>query len=126
MKMKIRYTKRRLRSYLIFGVIWLILGISAIAINPENIFGYGYWVIGALCFGAYLFESKQQYLTIENGIVSKNQLLPQKINLNEVKQVKKFAGDYILKTDSAELRIHTKRIEKESLGELEAVLEKIG
>ena len=123
--MKIRFTKKRLKHYLIFGILWLILGTTAVISNSDNVFNYGYLIIGILYFGTYLFENNKQYLTIENGIISKNHLIPKKVNLNEIKRIKKFAGDYILKTDSTELRINTELIEEKSLSELNTVLENL-
>ncbi len=123
--MKIRFAKKRLKHYLIFGILWLVLGTIAIIFNSDNIFNYGYLIIGVLYLGTYLFENSKQYLTIESGIISKNHLIPKKINLNEIKQVKKFGGDYILKTDSTELRINTELIEGKSLVELDTVLESL-
>ena len=123
--MKIRFTKKRLKHYMIFGILWLVLGTIAVIFNSDNVFNYGYIVIGILYFGTYLFENNKQYLTIENGIISKNHLIPKKINLNEIKRIKKFAGDYILKTESTELRINTELIEENSLAELNTVLENL-
>ena len=123
--MKIRFTKKRLKHYLIFGILWLVLGTTAVIFNSDNIFNYGYLIIGILYFGTYLFENNKHYLTIENGTISKNHLIPKKINLNEIKRIKKFAGDYILKTDSTELRINTELIEKKSLAELNTMLENL-
>jgi hypothetical protein len=110
---------------LIFGIIWLVFGTTAVIINSENVFNYGYIIMGILYLGTYLFENNKHYLTIENGTISKNHLIPKKINLNEIKRVKKFAGDYILKTDSTELRINTELIEEKSLAELNTVLENL-
>lgn len=123
--MKIRFKKKRLKYYLIFGILWLVLGTTAVIFNPENFFSYGYLLMGILYFGTYLFENNKHYLTIENGTISKNHLIPKKINLNEIKRIKKFARDYILKTDSTELRINTELIEEKSLAELNTVLEKL-
>tara|TARA_R110001632_G_scaffold45215_3_gene114860 strand:+ start:395 stop:781 length:387 start_codon:yes stop_codon:yes gene_type:complete len=123
--MKIRFTKKRLKHYLIFGIIWLVFGTTAVIFNSENVFNYGYIIIGILYFGTYIFENNKHYLTIENGTISKNHLIPKKINLNEIKRIKKFAGDYILKTDSTELRINTELIEENSLEELNTVLENL-
>jgi len=123
--MKIRFTKKRLKHYLIFGMLWLVLGTTAVIFNSENVFNYGYLIIGILYLGTYLFENNNQYLTIENGTISKNHLISKKINLNEIKRIKKFAGDYILKTDSTELRINTELIEEKSLAELNNVLENL-
>lgn len=120
--MKIRYKKKRLKHYLIFGIIWLALGTIAVIFNSNIFFNYGYLIIGILYFGTYLFENNTQYLTIENGTISKNHLIPKKINLEEIKRIKRFAGDYVLKTDSTELRINTELIEEKSLRELDTVL----
>jgi hypothetical protein len=121
--MKIHYTKRRLRHSLVFGIIWIILGTAATIFNTKNIFNYGYLLIGVVYLGTHLFEKTKQYLTIEDGILTKNQLTPKKIDLNEIRQIKYFAGDYILKNESSELTINTELIEKESLEKLKVVLE---
>ncbi|UOX32707.1 hypothetical protein LXD69_11710 [Flavobacterium sediminilitoris] len=123
--MNIRFKKKRFRNYLIFGILWLVLGTIVIIFNSDNIFNYGYLVIGILYIGTYFFENKKQYLTIENGIISKNHLIPKKINLNKIKRIKKFAGEYILKTDETELTINTELIEEKSLAELNTVLENL-
>ena len=123
--MYIRFKKKRFRYYLIFGILFLVLGTTAVIFNSDNIFNYGYLVLGILYIGTYLFENKKQYLTIENGIISKNHLIPKKINLNEIKRIKKFAGDYILITNSTELKINTELIEEKSLAELNTLLENL-
>jgi len=123
--MNIRFKKKRFRYYLIFGILWLVLGTPAVIFDLNNPFSYGYLLLGILYIGTYLFENKKQYLTIENGIISKNHLIPKKINLNEIKRIKKFAGEYILKTDSTELKINTDLIEEKSLSELNTVLENL-
>ena len=123
--MKIRFTKKRLKHYKIYGILWSVLGITAIIFNPDNIFNYGYLIIGILHFGTYFFENNKQYLTIENGIISKNHLIPKKIKLNEINRIKKFAGEYLLETDSTELRINTELIEEKSLTALNTVLQNL-
>ena len=124
-KMKIRFTKKRLKHYLIFGILWLVFGITAVIFDSENVFNYVHLIIGILYFGTYLFENNKLYLIIENGIISKNHLIPKKINLNEIRRINKFAGDYILKTDSTELRINTELIEEKSLEELHTLLDNL-
>jgi hypothetical protein len=59
---------------------------------------------------------QKKHLTIENGIISKQSDTEKKYTWNEIKQIKKFAGDYILKSDSTELRINTELIEENSYG----------
>lgn len=48
-----------------------------------------------------------------------------KLNLTEIKRIKKFPRDYILKTDKKELTINTQIIEPDSLAELNTELEKL-
>lgn len=123
--MKIRFKKKRLRTYLILGVIWLALGTTSIIMNPDNFWSYGFIALGILHLGTYIFENKNQYLKIENGVITKQRLIPKKISLNEIKRIKKFAGDYILTTDSSELRINTHIVEEESLKQLDSLLQGI-
>lgn len=120
--MKIHYKKKRLNVNLIFGVIWIIFGVTAILFFSDNFFNYGYLALGVFYFILYIFESKRQYLTITNRTISKNQLITKKINLKDIKAIKKFAGDYKLKTDTTELTINTRLIEEKSLSDLETVL----
>jgi len=120
--MKIRYTKKRLQRFLIFGILWLVLAAAAIVFNLGSVFIYGYLILGIVFLAAYAFENSRQYLSIENGIISKNQLISKAINLNEIVQVSKFAGNYTVKSNSAELKINTAFIEQHSLAELKKVL----
>lgn len=125
-EMKIRYKKKRFYANLILGIVWIGLGIFAIW-EDDNIrwYDYGYIVFGTLYFGLFLFELLNEYLTIENGTIRKNSILGKRINLNEITEIKKFAGDYTLKTEKQELKIKTELIEKNSRVELIKILEKI-
>ena len=120
--MKIRYKRRRLRWNLIFGIFWLILAILAIPSNSDNYLNYGYIVAGLFFIGNHIFKSKNQYLTIENGSITLNNLIPKKVHLNDLKRIKKLDGDYILQTDKTELRIETRLIDKNSLKDLKTIL----
>jgi hypothetical protein len=42
------------------------------------------------------YQRQNKYLTIENGF-KENSPFGKKINLTDIKQIKKFAGDYIIK-----------------------------
>lgn len=123
--MKINYPKKRLRFQLIQGCIWIPLSVLSFFFEAPLFLSVGYLILGLLHMGLYLFENSKQYLSIENGILTKNQLTPKRINLNELTQIKKIAGDYILRTNQEELRINTAFIEKSSLLELDEVLSQL-
>ncbi len=76
-------------------------------------------------FRNLFLREKESYLTIENGIISVNQPFGKKINLTEIKRIKKLGGDYILKSDKKELTINTQIIDPNSLAELNTALKKL-
>jgi len=124
--MKIQYTKKRLRFNLAFGVVWGILGLAGIFFEEEGNWGmYGYLVVSILYFGLYFYQRANQYLNISNGNIKLNDLFGKKIAFNDIIQIKKFAGDYIIKTKNKELTINTQIIDPESLEDLHKVLAKI-
>lgn len=123
--MKIKFKKKRLFAHLIIGIIWMLLGIASLFFGDALGWTiYGYAVIGLLYIGHYLHDWTNQYLTIENGTIKKNGLygFSKKINLNDINWIKKFAGDYTLKTQNKELKIDTNLIDEQSLVELNKIL----
>ncbi len=111
--------------YLILGLVWIGLGILSVVTDDKIRWtDYGYLVMGILYIGHYLHDLTNQYLTIENGTIQKNGLygFGKKIKLNEINWIKKFAGDYTLKTEQSELKINTELIDKVSLTELNKIL----
>ena len=126
--MKIRFKKKRLYMSAILGIVWTGFGIYNI-LEDENLrwSDYIYLLVGILYIGHYLFDLINQYLIVENGTIRKNLLYgySKKINLNEINLIKKFAGDYTLKTDTQKLKINTDLIEEKSLADLNEILQKL-
>ena len=124
--MKIRYKKKKLKINLIFGLIWFVFGLVQLFFNDfSRWIDYG-WIVMALTYiGVYSYEYLYQYLTIQNGMIQVNSLFGKKIYLTEIKRIKKFAGDYILKTDKTELTINTLIIDPNSLEDLNTELKKL-
>ena len=124
--MKIGYKKKHLNVNLIIGLFWLIwFFVRVFEKNEPNWTDYGWIVIFLMYLGLYFYQKNYKYLTIENGIINVNGPFGKKLNLTEIKRIKKFAGDYILKTDKKELTINTQIIDPNSLAELNAELEKL-
>lgn len=124
--MKIRYKKKRLKFYLIMTIFWLIFGVINLFFNDLEKWTTYIWLgISLMYIVIYSFDYFNQYLTIQNGIIKENHLFGKKISLIEIKLIKKFAGDYILKTDNKELTINTQIIDPNSLVELNAELKKL-
>lgn len=124
--MKIRYKKKRLKFYLIMTILWLIFVVFNLISNDFGEWTTYTWLgISVMYIAIYSFDYFNQYLTIQNNVIKENHLFGKKINLNEIKRIKKFAGDYILQTEKTELTINTQIIDQNSLTELNAELEKL-
>lgn len=124
--MKIAYKKKYLNGNLFLGVVWLIWFFVGFFEEKElHWIDYGWIVISTMYLGLYFYQKNYKYLTIKNGIISVNAPFGKKLNLTEIKQIKKFVGDYILKTDKEELTIDTQIIDPNSLVKLNMELEKL-
>ena len=123
--MKIQYKKRKLNFNLFFGILWLILFLSQLFFDKEiNWIDYSLF-ISLVYFGTYFYQMKYKYVSINNGILTVDGPFGKNINLNEIKGIKKFAGDYIIKTEKKAFRINTQVIDPHSLAKLNAELEKL-
>ncbi|AUS07356.1 hypothetical protein [Pseudotamlana carrageenivorans] len=123
--MKIKFKRKRLVANLIISIIWITFGTYNI-VDEDHLrwTDYGYLILGVLYFGQYLHDLTYQYLTIQDGIIKKNGLYGywKKINMNDITWIKKFAGDYTLKTEQKEIKINTDLIDKKALAELDKIL----
>lgn len=124
--MKIQYKKKQVKLILIIGTISLINGIVPVVFNEDvNWFGYFWFVFSGICLIIYFYEKKKKYLTLENGILKQNWPFGKKMNLNEIKRIRHFAGDYILKSKNKELTINIQSIDEESMLKLKTELKKL-
>jgi hypothetical protein len=126
--MTIEFKNKRERQNIgmFFGIIWIIMGLFKI-FEPEQFEWKNTWfLILAIIFILVLFYRKRkQYLTLENGVISKNSLFHKSLKMSEIKQIEKKSKKYILKTNLRKFTIDTKIIAEESLLELNAELKKL-
>ena len=124
--MIIEHNKRQLKRNLIIGFIWLAFFIISLIFSEKlSWINIGWGFISLMYFGLYFYQKKYKYLSIKNGIININGPLGKKLKLSELKQIRKFAGDYILKSDGKELSIDTQIINTEALLQLDQELEKL-
>ncbi|MDC0570572.1 hypothetical protein OAO52_01585 [Flavobacteriaceae bacterium] len=111
---------------LILGLVWIIWFFVGVYENEEsNMMTYGWIVMPLIYLGMYIYQRKYSYVSIDNDTIRVNGPLGKQLKLNEIKRIKKFAGDYIIKTDRKEMTINTQIIDSSSLKELDAELEKL-
>ncbi|MEM6524935.1 MAG: hypothetical protein AAGF85_05190 [Bacteroidota bacterium] len=124
--MIIQYKRKHINLHLFFGLSWLGLATVSIFIG-DNIrwTDFGQFVISGAYISIYFYTLSRQYLTIKDGYIQENKLFGKRIKLAEVQYMKEFAGDYILRTDKAELTINTTLINSESHSRLRSELDKL-
>lgn len=124
--MRIGYKKRHVNLNLFLGIIWFVFCLIGFLVREKPYWTtYGYLIMSIAYLTICFFQKKYKYIVIENGIIKVNSFSRKKLKLNEIIKIKKFAGDYILKTNKNELAINTQLIEPESLIQLNTELEKL-
>ena len=124
--MKIKYKPKHLNINLIFGLFWLIwFFIGVFGKEEPNWTDYGWIVISLMYLGMYFYQKNYNYLSIENGFIKQNWPFGKKMNLNEIKRIRHFAGEYILKSELNKMKINIQLINEESLLELKTELKKL-
>lgn len=121
--MKILYSKKRRKYELFQGLFWILLFVLGLLSDRKNVFFYLYLIMGLIHI--YLYLKVKYYLTIENNLIKQNYIFGKKIDLSEIKSIKHFAGEYILRTDTRKMRIDIGSIEKSSLVDLKGELKKL-
>jgi len=122
--MKILYSKKKRKYELFQGIFWILLfAIGVLFSDRKNVFFYLYIPLGLISL--YRYIKVKYYLIIEKDVLKQNYIFGKKMELSEIKSIKHFAGEYILRTDKRKMRIDIGSIEKSSLAELRDELKKL-
>lgn len=121
----ISYKKSYLYINLAVGIGWLIFGIyfSLNAKNP-NFSYYGYFFLGFFYLIIFYHRFRFKYITITDDYIKINQLFGWKVKREDILSVRKFAGDYKIKTAKKEYTISGTLIDNTMVAPLENILQK--
>ncbi|GAB1308561.1 hypothetical protein KH5_12440 [Urechidicola sp. KH5] len=124
--MIIRYKNKTVNINLIFGLIWLAFFIvNWIVEGSLKALDYFWLFMAATYLIVYYYLRNHHYLTITKDRIKINGPFGKEFLIKDIVVKKKFAGDYILKTDTKEMGISTQMVHKDSLEQLEQVLDQI-
>tara|TARA_B110000208_G_scaffold75519_1_gene97108 strand:+ start:135 stop:524 length:390 start_codon:yes stop_codon:yes gene_type:complete len=124
--MRIQYEKKQVNLNLYLGLLWLVNGIIQTVRNENvDLFDYFWFLISGIYLLIYFYQKKEKYLTLENGIIKQNWPFGKKMKLKEIKGIKHFSGEYILKSELKKMKINISLIESESLSKLKTELKKL-
>ena len=121
--MEIAYNKKRLQASLYISIVWFLLGALQMILMKDQLWlGFGWIVLAVLFFISFLYKSKKKYITITDHFIKQNSPFGKTIKVSDIKIIKYFSEDYIIKTDTEEIRINTNLIEEKSLDNLHDTL----
>jgi uncharacterized membrane protein YuzA (DUF378 family) len=124
--MKIPYKVKHMRINFIFGVFWLVNALLGIYMQGKlKWIDYGFLGVAALYFLIYFYQKKEKYLTFENGMVKENWPFGKQLNLNDIVQIKHFAGDLILKSENKQMTINGQLMDETDFLKLKLELQKL-
>jgi hypothetical protein len=122
--MKILYSKKKRKYDLFQGIFWILLfAIGVLFSDRKNVFFYLNLIMGLVHI--YLYLKVKYYLIIEKDVLKQNYIFGKKMELSEIKSIKHFAGEYILRTDIRKMRIDIGSIDQSSLLDLKGELKKL-
>lgn len=122
--MKILYIKKRRKYDLFYTIFCLLIGVLSLFFSETNHkFFYLYMPLGLISL--YRYIKVKYYLIIEKDVLKQNYIFGKKMELSEIKSIKHFAGEYILRTDTRKMRIDIGSINQSSLLDLKGELKKL-
>mgnify|MGYP000624352686 CR=1 FL=1 len=122
--MKILYSKKKRKYNLFQGIFWILLfAIGVLFSDRKNVFFYLNLIMGLV--DIYLYLKVKFYLSIENNIIKQNYIFGKKMDFSEIKSIKHFAGEYILRTYKRKMTINISWVDQSSLLDLTTELKKL-
>jgi hypothetical protein len=132
--MTIHYKKIEVRMKLFSGIVffaigtfWLMIAIydSSSIYSYVTLIGITWLILSRLYFINYWHQIKNQYLTIEEGVIRQNWPFGKEMKLEEIKKIKNSNGKYLLQSEMQQMKIYLKSIDDQSLLDLNTELLKL-
>ncbi|SFW56245.1 hypothetical protein [Cellulophaga fucicola] len=125
--MKIRYTKKKVRTNILFSFLFVIYALYKsvyLTIKSDSIkwIGFILLIIAIIWFIKCILKSTNYYLSIDNGIIKERNFFRKKTALEDISYLRKTDDQYIIKTAKSELVVYSKDVEEKSLKSLDKVL----
>jgi len=121
--MTIGYNKKRLRSNLYISIVWFIIGVIQIGLMKDQYWlGLGWIVLAVLFLISFLYKSKKKYITITDQYIKQNLPFGKTIKLEDLESINYFSEEYIIKSETQEIRVNTNLIEEGSQAKLKKIL----
>ena len=123
--MKILYSKKQRKYHFFNALFWLLLGITGLFFSERKLsLIYLLHIFLSISY-FYKYLKGTNYLIIEKGVLKQNYIFGNKMDLSEIKSIKHFAGEYILRTYKRKMTINISWVDQSSLLDLTTELKKL-
>ena len=122
--MKILHNQSKLNRILFLGIGYIIIGLISLATSTELYFS-GFALIGIIYVLQYFYTKNRAYVILLENSIRSNGIFKKEIEIKNVKSIKYFAGDYIIKSAEKEIVIDTNLVDKESQSNLKNYFENL-
>ena len=123
--MKILYSNKQRKYHFFNALFWLLLGITGLFFSERKLSLIYLLHIFLSIIYFYKYLKGTNYLIIEKGVLKQNYIFGKKMNLSEIKTIKHFAGEYILRTYKRKMTINISCVDQSSLLDLTTELKKL-
>lgn len=107
------------------GIGYVIIGLLSLLTSSSNIFLSGFIGIGIVFITQYFYNKNRAYLILTENTIMSNGIFKKEIEIKNVKSIKCFAGDYIIKSAEKGIVIDTNLVDKESQSNLKSYFENL-
>ncbi|TYP70413.1 hypothetical protein [Aquimarina intermedia] len=112
--MKILYKSRLLRNNLVTGVFFTLLGMIGFALHTSNLFSSYLVVMGVIYIIVYAVMKSKGYVSIENGVFTKNTGFFKQINVKDIQKVMMFKDSYRIDSPKKTITLYKSSIHHNS------------
>jgi len=121
--MKIKYSNHSIFLKLAKGVLFLFGGLIGIYFEDgSRSFLFLFAGIGLVNLVLFVIEFFNNYVEIENGIISRKGLFGKRLIISELTKIEEIGNDFILEANENKLVINLKRIDINNYDKLKDVL----
>lgn len=108
----------------LLATAFVLIGITPFFIDDTS-FNMGFLVIGVVYLGIHFYNFKRQYADISEDRISLNAIPARTIYFKDITEVRKFAGDFIVRAGKKEIVMSSEAMEANSVTEMEALFERL-
>ncbi len=122
--MTIFYALRGMRYLLWSGIAYIMMSILIFLVGDLSSFDWIWFVLGIIHLLLYFYQKHKGYLTIKDGLIKKHDFTFEKMQVSDIKTVKYFAGDYVLKSQKKKMTINKELLDEDAIMYFEQLLKK--